>query len=150
VGEIGDAASVSEAVEVLGVTRIGHGIAAINDPGVMDFLKERGVTLELCPTSNIRTGALARQIGKASARIKEHPLKIFFDRGLRVTLSTDDPAMFETSLLDEYGSVAAELGMPAASLVRIAEMGFENAFLSDEDKARYVKTLRASSNIDLA
>src|SRR3984957_3943700 len=115
VGEIGGAASVREAVELLGVTRIGHGISAMNDTEVTDFLLERGATLELCPTSNIRTGALARQLGKASASISERPLKLFFNRGIRVTLSTDDPAMFETNLLDEYGRAIAEMGMAPAS-----------------------------------
>ena len=146
VGEIGDAASVREAVEVLGVTRIGHGIAAMNDAGVMDFLAEQGVTLELCPTSNMRTGALARQIGKKAARVEEHPLKIFFARGLRVTLSTDDPAMFETTLIGEYQLAQHAMGMSATSLARLAEMGFENAFLPEHEKSRYLKTFRASIN----
>ena len=141
VGEIGDVATVRDTVETLGVTRIGHGIAAMNDSRVMDFLAERGVTLELCPTSNIRTGALARQLRKTSAAIAEHPLKMFFERGLRVTLSTDDPAMFETTLLREFGLAAGAMGMPAASLLRIAEMGFENAFLSEEEKLRYLKSV---------
>jgi adenosine deaminase/aminodeoxyfutalosine deaminase len=143
VGEIGNAASVREAVELLDVTRIGHGISAMNDAAVMDFLSEQSVTLELCPTSNIRTGALARQLGRPSASIDEHPLKMFFERGIRVTLSSDDPAMFETTLLDEYGRAANEMGLSADSLARIAEMGFENAFLSDQEKARYLKSLRA-------
>jgi aminodeoxyfutalosine deaminase len=145
-GEIGNAASIEEAVEILGVTRIGHGIAAMNDPSVMDFLQERGITLELCPTSNIRTGALARQLGKPSARIEEHPLKMFFDRGMRVTLSTDDPAMFETSLLEEYAAASGDMRMSADSLVRIAEMGFDNAFMESETKSRHLKKLRAAAS----
>jgi aminodeoxyfutalosine deaminase len=143
VGEIGSALSVRESVELLGVTRIGHGIAAAKDPSIMDFLVERHVTLELCPTSNIRTGALARQIGKPSARIEEHPLRMFFDRGLQVTLSTDDPAMFETTLFEEYIHAASKIGIAASSLLRVAEMGFLNAFAADEVKAAYVKSLRA-------
>ncbi len=145
VGEIGNASAIQEAVEILGVTRVGHGIAAMNDSCVMDFLQERGITLELCPTSNIRTGALARQLGKSFARIEEHPLKKFFDRGLRITLSTDDPAMFETTLVDEYVRASDALGIAPASLVRIAEMGFENSFLSAEESALSIKTLRAAS-----
>jgi aminodeoxyfutalosine deaminase len=146
VGEIGNAASVREAVELLGVTRVGHGIAAMNDASVMDFLVERGVTLELCPTSNIRTGALARQIGKPAASIEEHPLKIFFERGIQITLSTDDPAMFETTLLEEYAHAASKIGTPASSLLRVVEMGFQNSFATDEVKAEYMKSLRAISS----
>jgi aminodeoxyfutalosine deaminase len=142
VGEIGNAVSVREAVQHLGVTRIGHGIATMNDPSVMNFLAERGVTLELCPTSNIRTGALAGQIGKPSARIEEHPLKMFFERGLQITLSTDDPAMFETTLLEEYAQAASKIGMSASSLLRVVEMGFQNAFATVASKAAYLKSMR--------
>jgi adenosine deaminase len=145
VGEIGNAAAVQEAVELLGVTRIGHGIAAMNDLSVMDFLAEREVTLELCPTSNIRTGALAKQIGKPSASIEEHPLKMFFDRNIPITISTDDPAMFETTLLEEYSNAQGALGMSADSLLRVAEMGFENAFLTFHDVLAYCKSLRTAA-----
>lgn len=146
VGEIGNAASVQESVELLGVTRIGHGIAAMNDSRVIDFLAERGVALELCPTSNIRTGALARQLRKLSTSIDEHPLKMFFDRGIKVTLSTDDPAMFETTLLDEYTVAYRALHIPADSLVRVAEIGFENALIGAETKSRYIESLRAAAS----
>lgn len=146
VGEIGNATSVREAVELLGVTRIGHGIAAMNDESVMDFLAEREVTLELCPTSNIRTGALARQIGKPSANIAEHPLKTLFERNIPITISTDDPAMFETTLLEEYTHAQMAMGMSADSLLRVAEMGFENAFLSFHDVLAYSKLLRAAAS----
>jgi adenosine deaminase len=148
VGELGNAASVQEAVEILGVTRIGHGIAAMNDSSVMDFLAEREITLELCPTSNIRTGALTRQLGKPLARIEEHPLKMFFDRNIPITISTDDPAMFETTLLREYMDAQSAMGMPVDSLVRVVEMGFENAFLPFQDVLAYCKSLRdTTSNI---
>lgn len=146
VGEIGSAASVREAVELLGVTRIGHGIGAMNDPAVMDFLAKREITLELCPTSNIRTGALARQIGTSSADIGEHPLKMFFERNIPITISTDDPAMFETTLLEEYAHSQKAMGMSAESLLRVAEMGFENAFLSFQDVLAYSKSLRAAAS----
>jgi aminodeoxyfutalosine deaminase len=142
-GEIGDARSVREAVEVLGVTRIGHGIAAMRDPRVMDFLVERGVTLEVCPTSNVRTGALARQLDKPAANIMEHPLRLLFERGLQIALSTDDPAMFETTLLDEY-RCAARLGLPAESLVRLTEMSFQSAFLPADEKERLLGSVRSA------
>lgn len=141
-GEIGDASSVREAVELLGVTRIGHGIAAMRDPRVMDFLAARGVVLELCPTSNLRTGALARQLGASEAHIEQHPLRIFFQRGLAVALSTDDPAMFETTLLDEY-RMASQMGLSATALLRLAEMSFQHAFLPSEERERYLLAFRS-------
>jgi aminodeoxyfutalosine deaminase len=136
-GEIGNAQSVQNAVEVLGATRVGHGIAAMNDPRVMDFLIERGVTLEVCPTSNVRTGALARQLAKPSASIQEHQLRLLFERGLQIALSSDDPAMFETTLTNEY-LVATQLGLSAESLVRLAQMSFRSAFLQSDEIEQYL------------
>jgi adenosine deaminase len=141
-GEIGPAADIREAIDILGVRRIGHGIAAMNDPRLMDFLTERGVVLEICPTSNIRTGALARQLRVPTARMAQHPLPLFLRRGLPVTLSTDDPAMFETSLESEYAR-ASEIGISAPELIRLAESGFEHAFLPAADKQRYLQSLRS-------
>jgi aminodeoxyfutalosine deaminase len=140
-GEIGPAADIREAVDALGVSRVGHGIAAMHDPRLMDILAERGVALEICPTSNLRTGALARQLEVPSARMSQHPLPLFVRRGLPVTISTDDPAMFETSLETEYAH-ASGLGLSAPDLVRIAEASFEHAFLPAEDKQRYLRSLR--------
>jgi aminodeoxyfutalosine deaminase len=140
VGEIGDAASAREAVEILGVSRIGHGIAAINDPRVMDFLAERNVTLELCPTSNIRTGALVRQLGDPTATIAQHPLPQFLRRGMQVTLSTDDPAMFHTTLVQEYRH-AAEMGLNQQEIMHLAEMSFQSSFLPADIKQRLISAM---------
>ena len=140
-GEIGPPQAIREAVETLGAERIGHGIAAALDPALMDRLAADGVTLEVCPTSNLRTGALARQFGAASARLECHPLKSFFDRGLRVALSTDDPAMFETDLIAEY-AVAARLGLSASELARLAEMSFHAALLPEPDRQSYLVRYR--------
>lgn len=141
-GEIGGPESIRDAVEILGAERIGHGIAAMRDPRTMDLLVERKIPLELCPTSNLRTGALARQLGRASARIEDHPLSLFMRRGLCVTLSTDDPAMFRTSLNGEY-TIGQALGLSLAELARIAEMGFECAFLPSEEKRRLLEAFQA-------
>ena len=102
--------SVREAIELLGAERIGHGIAVMHDPALADSLATRRIVLENCPTSNLCTGALARQTEKPDASLKDHPLPAFIRRGLFVTLSTDDPAMFHTDLLTEY-SKAASLGL---------------------------------------
>jgi adenosine deaminase len=142
-GEIGTAADIREAVDVLGVTRVGHGIAAMHDARVMDILTTREIALEICPTSNLRTGALARQLGIPNARMSQHPLPLFVKRGVPVTISTDDPAMFETSLKAEY-SHASGAGLSAPDLIRIAEASFEHAFLSAEDKRRYLESFRTA------
>src|SRR3984893_15999365 len=126
-GEIGGPEKIREAVELLGVERIGHGIAAINDPALMDLLADRRIPLEICPQSNIRTGALALQLRRAGARMEDHPLPALFRHGIPIVLSTDDPAMFHTTLLNEYEH-AHQLGMTESELQRLAQMSFDFAF----------------------
>lgn len=132
-GELGGPEKIREAIELLGVERIGHGIAAMNDSELTDLLVERKIPLEICPGSNLRTGALARQIGREDARIEDHPLAAFFRHGVPVVLSTDDPAMFQTTLYEEYAR-ASQMGLQEGELERIAEMGFEHAFLPAHER----------------
>jgi aminodeoxyfutalosine deaminase len=127
-GEIGGPDKIREAIELLGAERIGHGIAAINDPQLMDLLAERKIPLEICPASNMKTGALARLLRREDAAIEDHPLPALFRHGIPVVLSTDDPAMFHTTLREEYAN-AARMGLQEEELARIVEMGFEHAFL---------------------
>jgi adenosine deaminase len=144
-GEVGGPETVREAVEMLGAERIGHGIAVMRQEHAMEFLAARQVPLEICPTSNLSTGALARQLGRREAKIEEHPLRQFFARGLGVTLASDDPAMFHTTLLGEY-TLGPRLGLDRDALVRIAEMGFEFAFLLPGEKRSLLEALRARTN----
>jgi len=74
-GEVGGSEKIREAIEILGAERIGHGIAAVHDPALMDLLADRRIPLEVCPASNIRTGALALQLQRKSAAIEDHPLR---------------------------------------------------------------------------
>ncbi len=133
-GEIGGPEKIREAVELLGAERIGHGIAAIHDPGLMELLIERGIPMEVCPVSNLRTGALALQVNK-DATLKEHPLLPLFRRGVPVVLSSDDPAMFHTSLLEEYEHAHA-MGLTEADLSKIVAQGFQYAFASPDVRSR--------------
>ena len=126
-GEIGGPERIREAIEILDVERIGHGIAAINDPALMDLLAHRRIPLEICPQSNIRTGALAFQLHRTEARIGDHPLTTLFRHGIPIVLSTDDPAMFHTTLVQEYEH-AQHLGMTEPELLRLAQMSFDFAF----------------------
>jgi aminodeoxyfutalosine deaminase len=144
-GEVGPPAKIRDAIELLGAERIGHGIAAIHDPGIADLLTDHGVALEVCPTSNVRTGALARQLGKEDATLADHPLPGLLAAGIPVTLSTDDPAMFHTDLLAEYTACVAPLGMPPAAVLRLLEASFEHAFLPPAAKHPYLERLRATS-----
>ena len=127
-GEIGGPEKIREAIELLGAERIGHGIAAVHDPALMDLLADRRIPLEICPQSNIRTGALAGQLGRKDAKIEHHPLPKLFRHGIPVVLSTDDPAMFHTTLLDEYEN-ARRMGLTEPELARLAQMSFDHAFV---------------------
>ena len=144
-GEIGGPESVREAIEMLGAERIGHGIAVMRDERTMDFVAARGIALEVCPTSNLRTGALARQLGRETAGYDEHPLVSFFRRGLPVTLSSDDPAMFETTVSDEYRH-AHRMGLKSIDLIHLAEASFHHAFLSTQERAALLSEFRSRTS----
>lgn len=126
-GEVGGPEKIREAIELLDVERIGHGIAAIRDPVLMDLLAERQCPLEICPRSNLRTGALARLLAREGVRIEDHPLPGLLRHGIPVVLSTDDPALFHTTLRDEYDA-AKQMGLQESELEQICEMGFQYAF----------------------
>ncbi|MGB8457459.1 MAG: adenosine deaminase [Candidatus Acidiferrum sp.] len=140
-GEVGGPEKIREAIELLHVERIGHGIAAGQDPALMDLLVDRRIPLEICPQSNIRTGALAKQLRFPDASLAEHPLPQLWRHGIPIVLSTDDPAMFHTTLLGEYEN-AAKMGMNDIELSQLADMSFEHAFLSEADK----RALRTGRN----
>jgi aminodeoxyfutalosine deaminase len=132
-GEIGGPEIVRESIELLGVERIDHGISVMRDERTMDFIAARNIPLDLCPTSNLRTGALARQIGQPTAGYEQHPLPLFLRRGLPVTLSSDDPAMFETTLTNEYVQ-AQEMGLTPGEIVQLGEASFVHSFLPPKEK----------------
>jgi aminodeoxyfutalosine deaminase len=132
-GEVGGPEKIREAIDLLGAERIGHGLAAIHDPALMDLLAERRVPLEVCPGSNLKTGALARQLREESVPIEHHPLPKFLRHGIPVVLSTDDPAMFHTTLVTEYEN-AARMGLLEDELARVVEMGFQYAFSPGGEK----------------
>ena len=143
-GEIGGPEYVREAIELLGAERIGHGIAVMNDPALAESLAMRRIVLENCPTSNLCTGALAKQCGKPNASLADHPLPAFLERGLAVTLSTDDPALFHTDLLTEYSRVAS-LGLSDKQLLQLAEQSFSAAFLPPLEKRKLHDDFRSAA-----
>ncbi|MBZ5617345.1 MAG: adenosine deaminase [Acidobacteriia bacterium] len=104
----------------LGAERIGHGIAAIQDPALLRHLRERDIPLEVCITSNLVTGVVKC--------LEEHPVRRLFDAGVPIVLNTDDPAMFGCTLVGEYRLAARQFGFSEAELRGIAENGFKYAF----------------------
>lgn len=144
-GEMAGPQNIRDAIELLGAERIGHGIAAIHDEALMDLLIERQIPLEVCPTSNLRTGALAKLLAIPEARLEDHPLAKFLARGVPVILASDDPAMFRTSLLAEY-TLALAHGITLSQLISLAESSFRHSFLPTAEKKALLDTFHASAS----
>ncbi len=139
-GETGGPEQIKDAIDILHAERIGHGIAALRSTALMNTLAERKIPLEICPSSNLRTNALNIQLNSATSDLSQHPLPKFFRHGIPVTLSTDDPAMFHTTLLDEY-SAALQMGLSLDDLLVINRTAFEQSFLSDPARQSFLVQL---------
>jgi aminodeoxyfutalosine deaminase len=144
-GEVSGSESVRDAIETLGAERVGHGIAAIHDEKLTDLLIERQIPLEICPVSNLCTGALAKLLSVKQARLQNHPLPKFIARGVPVTLSTDDPAMFHTDLNDTYALAGSTMGLTTAQLVALAEASFHHSFLPAAEKHKLLIRFRSEA-----
>ncbi len=118
-GEFDGAARVREAIEVLGVRRVQHGVRAVEDPAVVQLAAETGVTFDVCPISNVGLQVVPS--------LREHPLRRLMAAGVRCTVSTDDPLSFGNSLTEEYEALARELAFTPAELGRVARNGWEVA-----------------------
>jgi adenosine deaminase len=125
-GEAAGAESVRQAVLGLGAERIGHGVRSIEDPGVLELLAERGIPLEVCPTSNVQTSTVPDYAS--------HPLPALLARGLAVTLNTDDPSISGIDLAHEYRIAQEELGLSEDDLRKMQENAVAAAFLSPEER----------------
>jgi len=125
-GEAGGPESVRDAVEVLGVQRIGHGVRAVEDAGLLAQLAACGITLEVCPTSNVRTGVVADYAA--------HPLPALLGAGIAVTLGADDPAYFHTDLTRELQLAVEHWGLDADAADEFAAAGLRAAFAPEPDR----------------
>ena len=117
--------------------RIGHGLTAAQDAELIEELAERQIPIEICVTSNLRTGCCASAA--------DHPVKQYFDQGLMITLNTDDPAMFATTLNGEFQLAQDTYGFTNEQLRELARNSFEAAFLPAEKKLHFLNLLDATA-----
>jgi adenosine deaminase len=122
-GEAGGPENVREAIVRFDADRIGHGVSVVEDESLVELAARRGTTFEMCLTSNLQTGAVKS--------LAQHPAKALFDRGLRVTLNTDDPSISRIDLSHELGVAISEAGFATSDLPELTENALKASFLSD-------------------
>jgi aminodeoxyfutalosine deaminase len=141
-GETTGPQTVWDAIRELGAERIGHGTSSAQDPELLAYLAEHRIALEVCPTSNIAT--------RAVATLEEHPIRQFVDAGVLVTINSDDPPMFGTDLNNEYAVAARLLGLDERGVAALAKNAVEASFLDAEGKARIAAEIDTYTNDWLA
>lgn len=130
---------VKEAIDHLGATRIGHGVQIYRDPSVLEYVRQKNVVLELCPTSNYLTQAVPN--------LKEHPFRKLFEAGVQTTINSDDPGIFNIDLNNEYRLLHESLGMTIEQLEKCADYAAAASFLPRE-KRQKVWPRRLNSSTD--
>jgi adenosine deaminase len=120
--------SIKQALHNLNTHRIGHGTRLKEDGDLLNYVNDHRIPLEICLTSNVQTGAVRS--------LEEHPLRLYYDRGLRVTLNTDNRLMSDTTLTKEYLIACRTFGLTEQDLKNITIMGFKSAFLSHKEKVQ--------------
>ena len=132
-GETTGPETVWDAIRLLGAERIGHGTSAAQDPALLAHLAEHRIPLEVCPSSNIATHAVES--------LAEHPITAFRDAGVVITVNSDDPPMFGTTLTREYEVAADLLGLDQQGLADLAKSAVAASFLDDTGKARLIEEI---------
>jgi adenosine deaminase len=134
-GEEGPPEYIREALDVLGASRIDHGVRCVEDKGLVARLVSERVPLTVCPLSNVKL--------RVFPRLRDHNLKRLLERGLRVTVNSDDPAYFGGYVLENLTKTAAALELTAEELARLAGNSIDASFLTDKEKSRLKAELRA-------
>lgn len=127
-GEFASAAGMVEAMEYLPIKRIGHGVNSISSPETMAMVKDKGIALELCPTSNIFLG-LFRDMNN-------HPLPKFYDAGITISINSDDPPFMSTTLALEYQRVQESYQYSDETMNKITKMAIQSAFVDEKTRAK--------------
>ena len=130
-GEEAGPSYIGEALALLRVSRIDHGVRCFEDPALVDDLVARRIPLTVCPLSNVKLGIFRS--------IQDHPLRTMLQRGIVATVNSDDPAYFGGYVVDNYLAVASALGLQEAEVRTLARNSFEASFLPDEEKKAYLR-----------
>jgi adenosine deaminase len=130
-GEIAGPQSVWTAIKLLKAERIGHGVRSIEDPTLVEYLRENHIPLEICPTSNIRL--------KVYPDYAHHPLRKMWETGLFLTIGSDDPPMFGTDLNHEYRHLVQDFDFTQQELEHISLNGIQASFASQEEKKQLTR-----------
>ncbi|RKS80724.1 aminodeoxyfutalosine deaminase [Motilibacter peucedani] len=134
-GEVTGPETVWDALRVLGAERIGHGISAVGDPALVQHLATERIPLEVCPSSNVAT--------RAVPALEEHPIRALRDAGVVVTVNSDDPSMFGTTLNREYEIAAGLLDLGRRGVADLAVQAVRSSFLDEQGKAELVAEIEA-------
>jgi adenosine deaminase len=134
-GEAVGPESVWGAIRALEIDRIGHGTRAVEDPRLVDYLAEKNIPLELCVLSNVRTAVVSD--------VKHHPARIYYQRGIPLSINTDDPKMFGNSLAEEYLALHQHLGFTRADILRLIEQGITTSWLPEPRKRALLGQFRS-------
>jgi adenine deaminase len=132
-GELCGPDFIRQVVEKLNVKRIEHGVKCISDISLVNEIRDRGITLDVCPISNLKL--------RVVPSIGEHPLHRLIAMGVRCTINTDDPICFGNSLFDDYKIVAEQGGMTKSDLIKVARNGFEAADIDDKKRKMWLAEL---------
>ncbi len=122
--------SIWDALKICNAERIGHGITSVQDSELVKFLAENKIPVEVAPTSNVFTKKYVK-------KMEEHPVRQMFDKGIAVTIATDDPIFFGVELIDEYWNLYSKLKFSKSDLKQIIFNSFDDSFLSDEQKKEF-------------
>lgn len=122
---------VKDAIEYLHAERIGHGVQIYKSQEMINFVKEKGVTLELCPISNHLTNAIPE--------LSQHPLRYLMEQGVKVSINSDDPGIFGTTLLDDYEVLRDLHGFKLEDFNRCNQMAYEACFIPENIKSTFWK-----------
>lgn len=138
-GELAGPESVRAAIRDLGISRVGHGVRAGEDPNVLAELRDRGITMELCPSSNLALGLFSS--------VASHPVVRYARAGLKATISTDDPPYFRANIGSEYAKVAEAHQLEANELLAFTRRSVEAAFCEEEVKRALLERIAAHFSV---